>query len=33
MGQEHGELILVYEPEDACRRRLEAEGFAHERAL
>jgi D-alanine-D-alanine ligase len=32
MGQERGELILVYEPEAACRRRLEAEGFAPERA-
>ena len=32
MGQERGELILVYEPEAACRRRLEADGFAPERA-
>jgi D-alanine-D-alanine ligase-like ATP-grasp enzyme len=28
-----GELVLVYEPEAACRARLEAEGFAPERAL
>lgn len=30
---ERGELILVYEPEAACRRRLEADGFSPERAL
>jgi D-alanine-D-alanine ligase len=33
MGAERGELILVHEPEAACRRRLEADGFAPERAL
>jgi D-alanine-D-alanine ligase len=30
---QRGELILVYEPEAACGRRLEADGFARERAL
>jgi D-alanine-D-alanine ligase-like ATP-grasp enzyme len=33
MGRSGGELILVYETEAACRARLEAEGFAPERAL
>jgi D-alanine-D-alanine ligase-like ATP-grasp enzyme len=33
MRQERGELILVHEPEAACGRRLEADGFAPERAL
>ena len=26
------ELVLVYEPEEACRARLRADGFAAERA-
>jgi D-alanine-D-alanine ligase len=33
MGRSGGELILVYEPEAACRARLEANGFPAERAL
>ena len=33
MGREGGELILVYEPEAACRARLESDGFPPERAL
>lgn len=33
MGQGRGELVLVYEPEAACRARLEAEGFHPDRAL
>src|SRR6476660_1051101 len=33
MGQTRGELILVYEPEAACRRRLAADGFPPDRAL
>src|SRR5947208_16900921 len=33
MGQARGELILVYEPEAACRARLAAEGFPSDRAL
>src|SRR4051794_34307393 len=33
MGKERGELILVYEPEAACRRRLAADGFPPDRAL
>jgi D-alanine-D-alanine ligase len=33
MGQPRGELILVYEPEAACRRRLVADGFPADRAL
>lgn len=33
MTGQRGELILVYEPEAACRARLEADGFPAERAL
>src|SRR5262245_20520092 len=33
MGQARGELILVYEPEAACHRRLVADGFPADRAL
>jgi len=33
MGQSGGELVLIYEPEAACRARLEADGFPPERAL
>src|SRR5919109_2524608 len=33
MVGQRGELVLVYEPEAACRARLEAEGFPRQRAL
>lgn len=33
MAGQRGELVLVYEPEAACRARLEADGFPAERAL
>ena len=33
MGQKSGELILVHEPEAACRARLAADGFPPDRAL